>query len=263
MDDTAHLLVRREGRIARLVVSNPSRRNAATLAIWQAFPPAIRALSADTGIRAVVIEGAGTRDFMSGADISEFHANHARADAILALERAAIDAWDAVWNCPKPTVAAIHGYCLGGGLALAVCCDIRLAAEDAMFGIPAVKLGAGYRADSMKRLRRLVGPAYAKEMLLTGRQFRAGQAWRMGLLNSVVEKSRLFEVTAETVGIIAGGAPLTVAAVKLIDRGLDGHPEEQDASTWEKAVQACFASGDFIEGCAAFAERRAPVFSGR
>lgn len=259
----AELFVRREGRIGRLVVSNIARHNAADLNIWRAFPVAIHALAQDPEIRVVVIEGAGGQDFMSGADIRGFLAQEARAQAIRSLEQSAADAWDAVRACPKPVIASVRGYCLGGGLALAACCDMRVAADDAIFSIPAVKLGAGYRAEGVARLRRIVGPAFAKEILLTGRQFGADEALHMGLVNSVVPKAGLESAVARLSGEIADGAPLTVAAILMMDRGLDLDPRAQDPASWDQAVAACFESQDFAEGCAAFAQKRSPAFTGR
>lgn len=263
MENSGHLIVERDGATGRIVVSNVARRNAGTDSMWRAFAPALDSFAADPGIRVILIEGAGGRDFMSGADIAEFNSRLSQADAVRTVERSALQAYRAVWDCAKPTVAVIRGYCLGGGLALACCCDLRIASDTARFGIPAVKLGVGYPGDSMEKIRSLVGPAFMKEILLTGRQFSASEALRIGLVNTIVPDKELASEAGSVAASIAAAAPLTVRAIKLIDRDLDKPPVDWNTERWDQCIAACFASEDFIEGCTAFAERRAPRFMGR
>jgi len=257
-----HLILERDGATGRIVFSNIARRNAGTDSMWRDVAPALDSLAGDPDIRVILIEGDGGRDFMSGADIAEFNSRLSQADAVRTVERSALQAYRAVWDCAKPTVAVIRGYCLGGGLALASCCDLRIASETARFGIPAVKLGVGYPGDSMAKIRSLVGPAFMKEILLTGRQFSASEALRIGLVNTVVPDGDLAAEARSVAASIAAAAPLTVRAIKLIDRDLDRSSADWNTERWDESIAACFASEDFVEGCKAFAERRAPQFKG-
>lgn len=263
MEKKGELLVEHDGAVGRIVVSNVTRRNAGTDSMWRAFGPALDAFVADQNIRVILIEGDGGKDFMSGADIAEFNSRLSQADAVRTVEKSALQAYRAVWDCPKPTMAVIRGYCLGGGLALACGCDLRIASDTAKLGIPAVKLGVGYPGDGMARIRSLVGPAFMKEILLTGRQFSASEALRIGLVNTVVPDGELAAKADSVASTIAEAAPLTVRAIKLIDRDLDRPFTDWNTERWGECIAACFASEDFIEGCTAFAERRAPSFKGR
>ncbi|MGE0613515.1 MAG: enoyl-CoA hydratase-related protein [Lautropia sp.] len=262
MAEVPQLLVKHESPIGRLVISNVSRRNAGTNDMLLAFAPALDVLVADPDIRVLLLEGDGGEAFMSGMDIGEFSARMAQPDAVRTVETSLLQAFGALCRCPKPVIAAIRGYCLGGGLALALSCDMRISSEDARFGIPAVKLGAGVAADVFVKLRELIGPAFAKEIAMTGRHFPAVEALRMGLVNSVVPKADLADAVHRLARAIADAAPLAISAVKLMDRDLDRDPSERSRESWERAVAACYASEDFKEGCRAFQEKRAPVFRG-
>jgi len=163
---------------------------------------------------------------------------------------------------PIPTVAMIRGYCIGGGTAVAVCCDIRICTENAKFGVPAARLGLGYGMNRAKPLVDLIGPAYAKEMFFTGRQFTAQEAEKMGLVNRVVSNDKLEETVEELARTIAENAPLTVKCAKLVVGEVLKDPEERDIAAAERAVEACFKSADYKEGQAAFMEKRKPRFTG-
>jgi enoyl-CoA hydratase/carnithine racemase len=163
---------------------------------------------------------------------------------------------------PIPTIAMIRGYCIGGGTAAAVCCDLRICTENARFGVPAAKLGLGYGLNRAQPLVDLVGPAFAKEMFFTGRQFTAREAERMGLVNRVIEDDKLEAAVDEMARTIAENAPLTVKCAKLVVGEAIKDSSLRDVAATERAVQACFDSNDYKEGQAAFMEKRKPNFTG-
>jgi enoyl-CoA hydratase/carnithine racemase len=260
--ETPELRFERDGDIGFIVASNPARMNALTAAMWKALPEAIAAAVEDTSIRVIVLRGAGTRAFSAGADISEFES--ARSGEAAATYDALNDAaFKALSGCAKPTIAMIHGFCLGGGLAIALCTDIRLADETAEFAIPAAKLGIGYNARWVRPLLAAVPPSRAKEMLFTGRRFKAAEAAAIGLVNAILPGAELEARTRALAQDIAGNAPLTVRAAKRTIDELTRHPESPDLKALDAAVEACFASDDYAEGRRAFLEKRKPRFQGR
>ncbi len=266
MQDTppadAALRLEREGEIAFIVAENPSRMNALTAAMWKALPQALAAAEGDDAVRVIVLRGAGTRAFSAGADISEFET--ARAGAAAAAYDALNDAaFKALSQCAKPTIAMIHGFCLGGGLAVALCTDIRLADDKAEFAIPAAKLGLGYNARWVRPLLAAMPPSRAKEMIFTGRRFKIAEASAMGLINEVVPTAELEARTRALASEIAANAPLTVRAAKQVIDELVRHPETPDMAALDAAVAACFDSEDYAEGRRAFLEKRKPRFQGR
>ena len=187
--ETPHLRLDRQGEIGFVIASNPARMNAFTAGMWKAVPQLLAEADADPAIRVIVLRGEGTRAFSAGADISEFDSARA-GDATAAYDALNDAAFRALSQCTKPTLAMIHGFCLGGGLAIALCTDIRLADENAEFAIPAAKLGLGYNARWVRPLLAAVPPAKAKEMLFTGRRFKVAEAQAMGLVNAVVPARR-------------------------------------------------------------------------
>jgi enoyl-CoA hydratase len=258
----AALRLEREGEIAFIVADNPSRMNALTAAMWKALPDLLAEAGRDQDVRVIVLRGAGTRAFSAGADISEFESARAgdKAAAYDALNDAA---FKALSQCAKPTIAMIHGFCLGGGLGLALCTDIRLADDKAEFAIPAAKLGLGYNARWMRPLLAAVPPARAKQMLFTARRFKVAEACAMGLINEVVPAAELEARTRTLAQEIAANAPLTVRAAKRVIDELVRHPESPDMSALDAAVKACFDSEDYAEGRRAFLQKRKPQFKGR
>ncbi len=266
MQDTppaaAVLRFEREGEIAFIVADNPARMNALTAAMWKSLPDALGEAERDDGVRVIVLRGAGTRAFSAGADISEFESARSgdKAAEYDALNDAA---FKALSECAKPTIAMIHGFCLGGGLGLALCTDIRLADERAEFAIPAAKLGLGYNARWMRPLLAAVPPSRAKEMLFTARRFQVAEASAMGLVNEIVPAAELEARTRKLASEIAANAPLTVRAAKRVIDELVRHPESPDMAALDAAVDACFDSEDYAEGRRAFLEKRKPQFRGR
>jgi enoyl-CoA hydratase len=260
--EAPHLRLDRQGDIGFVIASNPARMNAFTAGMWKAVPEALAQAEADPAIRVIVLRGEGTRAFSAGADISEFDSARA-GDATAAYDVLNDAAFRALSQCTKPTLAMIHGFCLGGGLAIALCTDIRLADENAEFAIPAAKLGLGYNARWVRPLLAAVPPAKAKEMLFTGRRFKVAEAQTMGLVNAVVPAVELEATTLALAGEIAANAPLTVRAAKHTIDELVRNPQTPDLAALDAAVAACFASEDYAEGRRAFKEKRKPRFQGR
>lgn len=260
---TDKLIAKKEGSIGWIVFNNPARHNAVSMDMWQSLPPVLDAYAKDPDIRVVIVKGAGEKAFVAGADISQFKEKRTGAEAVAAYNVAGENAHKALQDCPKPTIAMIRGYCIGGGAAVALDCDIRIAAEDARFAIPAGKLGLGYRFPGIKRLADVVGPAFAAEIFFTARQFNAAEAFQMNLVNRVVPVAELEIYTLDYASTITNNAPLTLAAVKRSIIECLKNPAERDLDLCQKMVDACFASEDYKEGQTAFMEKRKPVFKGR
>jgi enoyl-CoA hydratase len=259
---TADLKLEIEGPLAWIVASNPERMNAFTAGMWAKVPAHVAAAEADPAVRVIILRGASTRAFSAGADISEFETQRAGA-AAADYDRLNHDAFSALLAATKPVIAMIHGFCLGGGLGIAACADLRLADQKATFAIPAAKLGLGYNPRWVPPLLALAPAAFVKEMLFTGRRFSADEALSMGLVNSLVDTDML-EVAVRTLAAdIAANAPLSVRAAKLTVNELLRRPEHPDTAALDAAVQACFDSADYAEGRRAFLEKRKPVFQGR
>jgi enoyl-CoA hydratase len=257
---TDRIVARKDGAIGWLVFNNPERRNAVSLEMWQAIPAVLADFEADPRIRVVVLAGAGDKAFASGADISQFEKNRSSAEGVQRYEQLGDAATSRLQSLDKPTIAMIRGYCLGGGLAIANLCDLRIAAEDARFGIPAAKMGLGYRAGAMKSLVELIGAAFAREIMITARQFSAAEALHMGLVHKVVPVAGLAAATREYCDMIAANAPLTIRTAKRVIREVTRN--DYDAAACRAWVKECFDSEDYAEGRRAFMEKRKPVFKG-
>lgn len=251
------------GAIGWLVFNNPARRNAVSRAMWDAIPKVMQEFAENRAIRVVVLRGAGDRAFVSGADISEFETERATPEANADFRRATHRAGTAIVRSTKPTIAMVRGACIGGGLATALNCDLRIAAQGSRFGVPAARLGIGYPFAGIQRLVALVGPANAKSIMFTARQFDASEARLLGLVNEVVGADMLEARIVEIAETIATNAPLSIAAAKLaIDQAVMD-PQDRDTDAVNVAVARAMDSDDFREGRRAFMEKRRPDFRGR
>jgi enoyl-CoA hydratase/carnithine racemase len=260
---TDKLIAGKDGSIGWITFNNPGRHNATSYEMWQSLPDVLEAYVKDPEVRVIVFRGAGEKAFSAGADISQFKEKRSSAEAVKEYNAAADAANQALRECSKPTIAMIRGYCIGGGTAVAVGCDIRIAADDARFGVPAAKLGLGYRFEGIKRLASIVGPSFTAEIFFTARQFTAQEALQMGLVNRVLPAGEIESYTRDYAIGIAVNAPLTIAAVKGSLIELQKDPAERDFARCQGLVDACFASEDYREGQTAFMEKRKPQFKGR
>jgi enoyl-CoA hydratase/carnithine racemase len=258
---TDNMLARVEGAIGWLTFNKPERRNAVSVDMWEAIPTILDRFEQEPAVRVIVLQGAGDQAFVSGADISQFEAVRSSPETTLNYERVFDAANDRLVACAKPTIAMIRGFCIGGGLAIAAGCDIRIAEEGARFGIPAARLGLGYGAAGVKKLMELVGPSFTKEIFFTARHFSADEAHAMGLVNRVVPVDSLESYTRQYCNFICDNAPMTILALKrTVGELLLG--DRADLETCEQLVKACFDSEDYVEGRRAFMEKRRPVFRG-
>jgi enoyl-CoA hydratase/carnithine racemase len=257
------ILVERRDHIATVTFNRPRMRNAFNLAMWTAMPGIVDELTRDATVRGIVFRGAGEEAFASGADISEFkeqRKDRATAEAYNARTSAAYLAME---RCPKPTIAMIHGFCMGGAVAIALACDLRFSADTGKFAIPAARLGIVYGLHSVKRLVSLVGPAAAKDILFSARTLDAAEALRLGFVNRVVPAGELSGHTYEYLARVADNAPISVQGAKLIveaiaeDGGVARKPEI------DRLQIAAFESEDYREGTEAFMGKRRPKFVGR
>jgi enoyl-CoA hydratase len=256
-----HMIAEIDGPIGWMTFNKPERRNAVSLDMWQAMPEILHLFENDPAVRVIVLKGAGDRAFVSGADISQFEQARSTAEANAHYDRISERASEALAECAKPTIAMIRGFCIGGGLAIAIGCDIRIATADSKFGIPAARLGVGYGAAGVKKLVSLVGPSYTKEIFFTGRHFDAAEAQTMGLLNRVIPGAELEDYTRKYCAIVADNAPKTMSTLKrTVTEVLRGN--EADWEVCDRLVKECFASQDYVEGRRAFMEKRRPVFRG-
>jgi enoyl-CoA hydratase/carnithine racemase len=257
-------LVDREGQTAILTINRHAQRNSLNFEMWEAFPGYIKELNADPSVRVIVLTGAGDKAFASGADISEFDSKRTGRDAAALYHRAVEETMASLEAASKPVIAMVNGFALGGGCELAVACDVRIAAESASLGIPSAKLGVVISFSDTKRLVDLVGPAVAKEMLMTGRRLSAHEALGVGLVNRVVPDPLLRQTTLEIAATIAANAPFSVASAKAMVEQCRHDPDLSavNATDAERPLH-CYETEDFREGVQAFLEKRPPRFMGR
>ena len=257
------LLTRKEGAIGWIVFSNVAKHNAVSQDMWQAFPAAMQGFNADPEVRAVVVTGDGEKAFISGADISQFESARASADAQATYNKAVESAYLAPINCDKPVIARIRGICFGGGLGLAAACDLRIATEDAVFRMPAGRLGLGYNYPGIKRFVDLMGPANTADIFFSARKFDAADALRMGFVNRVVPVATLDTALGEYLTLVAENAPLTLSEVKFGIRQVIETESARNLEELKRRIDACFNSEDYREGRTAFMQKRKPAFRGR
>ncbi|HXR57768.1 MAG TPA: enoyl-CoA hydratase [Burkholderiales bacterium] len=252
-----------QGGVATVVFSNPPKMNAMTFDMWQAVPKTFAELDANPAVRVIVCKGDGEKAFISGADISQFEKLRGTVEAQFDYNKAVEQAYTAPMRTAKPVLASIRGICIGGGLGFAAACDLRICAEDAIFRMPAARLGLGYSPSGVRRFINVLGAANTMEIFFTAKKFDAREALRMGFVSKVVPVAGLESATAEMCGLIAENAPLTVAAAKFAAQQALKDPEERDLAKAIKMVEACFASEDHKEGRKAFMEKRTPKFVGK
>jgi len=260
---TDKMIAEKDGPIGWITFNNPERRNAVSMAMWEALADIVRDYANDNAIRVIVLKGAGGQAFVSGADISEFEEKRSSPETTRTYNQASGKATDELMRSGKPTIAMIRGYCIGGGVSVALSCDMRIAAEGAKFGVPAAKLGLGYEAEGVRKLMDVVGPAFAKEIFFTARQFTAQEAVAMGLVNRMVPDGQLETYVRDYAGIIAANAPLTVASIKTIVGEVTKDESTRDMALCQQVVDRCFNSEDYVEGRTAFMAKRKPIFKGR
>jgi len=243
--------------------NNPGKRNAMSLDMWEGLGHALTDLRDDEDVRVVILVGAGDKAFVSGADISQFEKTRHNAAASEEYSRRSAAQRALLADYPKPTISCIRGFCLGGGMQIAMLTDIRIAAKDSQFGIPAAKLGIAYGYDGLRHLVSLVGPSWARLIMYTGIKIDSAEALRIGLVDRVVPNGELWDATMEIARTISGNAPLAIQAAKITIAQVLKDPAARDMDAIKKIGSACMDSEDFREGRQAFMEKRKPKFKGR
>jgi len=259
----AELITRRENAVGWVIFSNPTKFNAVSHDMWTALPKAIAAFDADPEVRLIVITGDGEKAFISGADISQFEKARGSAEAQAIYNQAVVSAYEAPVLCSKPVLAKIRGICMGGGLGLAAACDVRIASADAVFRMPAGRLGLGYNYTGIRRFVQILGAANTADIFFSARKFDAADALGMGFVNRVVPVADLDREFAAYAEMLAENAPLTLAAAKFAIRQTGMDPEARDLDRAARMIETCFDSDDYREGRRAFMEKRKPNFRGK
>jgi len=261
--DEDRMLARVDGAVGHMVFNNPEKHNAVSLEMWDMAEDILQQFADDETVRVVVLSGAGGRSFVSGADISKFDTERSAGKAAGHYNDRVRAVYERIEHFSVPTIAMIDGYCIGGGLNLAVACDIRIASEKSTFAMPAARLGLGFPFHAVRRLVHAVGAGRAKDLMFSGRRIDAGEAARIGLVQQVVPDGELTETVDAYAAAIARNAPLTIAVMKYAADQVMLDPEERDLARADEMVARCYASEDYEEGRNAFREKRDPEFRGR
>ena len=256
------MLSRKEGKVGIMTFNNPEKHNAVSFEMWAKAETILADFLADPEIRVVVLTGAGGKAFVSGADISKFADERQSEEAVQRYNALVERLYSHIYAFPKPTIAMIRGHCIGGGLNLAICCDIRIATEGSRFSLPAAKLGLGYGYPGLRRYSETIGTPVTKEIFFTARQYNAADAHARGMVHQVVADDDLEKTVMDFAETIAGNAPLTIATIKASLNEAHKDADKRDLRKVEEMVKACFASSDYVEGRKAFLEKRKPVFTG-
>ena len=257
------LRVEKRGAVGWIVLDQPARRNAISGDMWRGIAPAMAAFDRDPEVRCVAFRGAGTDAFSAGADISEFESRRASEESVGQYDGLLDQVLHAIQDSPKPSVAMIYGFCLGGGLEIALACDLRYCAASAQFGIPAAKLGLAYNVEGHKRLLETVGHARAREIMFLGRRYNAEEAFAMGLVHKVLQDSELEPFVEKVLSNLSENAPLTILNSKTIIEQYVKSAGTPDHARMQAAIERCAKSADYAEGRRAFMEKRKPQFKGR
>lgn len=259
----SNIIIEKKGAAGWITLNDPAKLNAMSYDMWAAMEPALADFEKDDEVKVVVLTGAGGKAFVSGANISQFDKLRTGADAVAEYERVAEGAQNALYNFLKPTIARVQGYCVGGGLNLALCCDIRIASDDSTFFLPAGKMGLGYRFSAIRNLVTVVGAANALDIFLSARRYNAQEALQKGLVQMTAPVDSFDALVDDYIAKVTANAPLTLQTGKKMIREFQKLPSDTDLAAMKQLMDACFASEDYQEGKKAFAEKRAPVFKGR
>ena len=260
---TDKMIADKDGAIGWITFNNPARHNAVSMSMWEGLFEIVQDYAGDPDIRVIVVKGAGEKAFVSGADISEFEEKRSSPETTRLYNETGQKATVALKHVNKPTIAMIRGYCVGGGVSIALACDMRIAAEGSSFAVPAAKLGLGYEFEGVRKLVDVVGPAFAREIFYTARQFTGQEALAMGLVNRLVPADWLESYVRDYAGSIAANAPMTVASIKTLVEQVLKDESQRDMKLCQDVVDRCFNSADYVEGRQAFMEKRKPKFVGR
>jgi enoyl-CoA hydratase/carnithine racemase len=257
------LTVHKRGGVGWIVFDQPGKRNAINGAMWRGIPEAMARYDADAEVRCVAFRGAGTEAFAAGADISEFEKIRAGRGEVSEYDGLLDRVLHSIQDSPKPSVAMIHGFCMGGGLEVALACDLRYCGNSAQFAIPAAKLGIAYNVEGHKRLLETVGHARAREIMFLGRRYGADEALAMGLVHRVLPDAELEAHVGHVTATLLENAPLAIANSKTILEEFAKASGAADPERMRAAIERCAKSEDYQEGRRAFMEKRKPRFTGK
>ena len=259
---TNKMLSRIDNGVGYITFNNPEKHNAVSIEMWDALETMLDSFRSNDRVRVIVLNGAGGKSFVSGADISKFDKERSSKEAVLSYNKRTQKVYENLESFPKPTIAMINGYCIGGGLNLAVCCDIRICSEKSKFAMPAAKLSLGYPFSSIKRLFDVMGPGMAKHFMFTADKISAAEALSGGLVQKLISEKDIETFVKDYALTISKNAPLTIKAMKQIGVEILKNPDERDLLICEQLASACFDSEDYKEGRKAFMEKRQANFKG-